>query len=502
MRTPFSMFRRTFRMLMMATLLAATVSVGAFAIPAAPIRKAPDRPPATAARLDRNMVNLRERNLPSDWSIEPGKLRNVKWSVDVGNKTFGSPVVAHGRVFVATNNANPRDAILKGNMAVLMAFDERDGKFLWQIAHEPPKGPVYCPGCTHLLMSTPTVDGRKLYYATPTCEVICADCIDGTIHWRQDLGKRMPLPLFRCACSPLVEDDLVFIVTGHGDDAENYEPGIPNAPSFVALNKHTGKVVWESSLPGAKIIGGQWSNPTFAVVNDVPQVIFAGGDGVLYAFTPKTGELLWKCDCLPKRRGLNDRDIDNTFVGTPVVVGNRLYIGMGGQHDGKNHSPPPVSHFLCLDISKRGDVSIKSYNANDPANKGSALVWAYGGLIVPPSAKGPRAHFGPTMSTAAVHDGLVYISERQGYLHGLDAVTGKRQWMHDVKMGIIGSPYLVDGKVYLCSEDGDVWIVEAGKTGKLLATIDMDETMWTTPTAANGVLYLLTHSKLHAIGKR
>src|SRR5258708_7511819 len=108
----------------------------------------PDRPPPGGVDgiPSRNMVNLRERNLPIDWSVEEGKLKNIKWMADVGSNTFGSPVVAHGKVFVATNNARPRDLNVKEKKPVLMAFREADGKFLWQIAHDCPDAPIFCPG--------------------------------------------------------------------------------------------------------------------------------------------------------------------------------------------------------------------------------------------------------------------------------------------------------------------------------------------------------------------
>lgn len=420
-----------------------------------------------------------------------------------GARAFGQPVVAHGRVFVATNNNRPRDPQVKKDSAVLMAFDEKNGAFVWQIAHECPNVPIYCPGDRNLLLSTPTVDGRKLYYVTPICEVICADCLTGNIHWRQDLlPKLKKVPLFRCACSPLVVGDLVYVVSGHGMNTDYEEAIDPDAPSFVALNKHTGKIVWESKLPGANIILGQWSNPTFAVVDGVPQIIFGGGDGVIYGLTPDKGELIWKCDCLPNRAEQKRKSGAPTLVGTPVVVGKKLYVGLGEPHEGLNYGRFAGCYFLCLDITKRGDVSLKSYDAKSPDNRSAALVWAFGGSVKPRPAKERAIHFGPTMSTAAIHDGLVYISERDGYLHCLDAETGRPHWVHDVKSQIISSPYWADGKIYLACEDG-VAILAHGKNKKVLAeTIDMEHAMWTTPTAANGVLFVLTHAKLYAIGVR
>ena len=103
-------------------------------------------------------------------------------------------------------------------------------------------------------------------------------------------------------CSPLIAGDLLFVTTGNGADGEGAEakPPHPEAPSFIAVNKLTGKVVWKDNSPGDKIMLGQWSNPAYAVVNGKAQVIFGGGDGWLRGFEPETGKPIWKFDCNPK----------------------------------------------------------------------------------------------------------------------------------------------------------------------------------------------------------
>ena len=234
------------------------------------------------------------------------------------------------------------------------------------------------------------------------------------------------------------------------------------------------------------------------MVNKVPQVIFPGGDCVIYSFDPNTGKLLWKCDCLPKRKNKGQRESDLYIVGSPVVVEDKLFVGLGVHPE--HAQAPRWSWFLCLNISMSGDVSLKSYDAKSPANKNSALVWAFGGPILPAPAKGREVYFGRTISTAAVHDGLVYISEEAGYLHCLDMNTGNRHWQHDLKAGIWGSPYWADGKIYIGDQNGEVRVFAHGKTRKLLATNEMDDLIHTTPAAANGVLFVMTNSKLYAIG--
>ena len=95
------------------------------------------------------------------------------------------------------------------------------------------------------------------------------------------------------------------------------------------------------------------------------------------------------------------------------------------------------------------------------------------------------------MSTAAIHDGLLYISDLSGFLYCLDVKTGDLYWKHDTYAAIWGSPYVVDGKVYLGDEDGDVVILKTGKTKEVLFETNMESAVYTTPVAKDGVLYIL-----------
>jgi outer membrane protein assembly factor BamB len=447
--------------------------------------------------IDRNMVNLVDKNVPTTWSVADGKLKNIKWVAEVGTRSYGGPVIYGGRVFVGTNNDQPRDPKIKETKAVLMCFRESDGAFLYQILHDLPGQEIIREAVHDGLCSTPTAQGDFIYYCTPGCEVICAHAKDGKIAWSFDMMKKLKVfPCYLCNCSPLVVGDLLFVMTGNGTDNQG-DLVSPKAPSFVALRKATGEVVWTSALPGRNIIEGQWANPVYAEANGKPQVIFPGGDGYLYALDPANGNLIWKFNCSPKVD--SDREIKSYFVATPVVYQNKVYIGTGAYPD--HPSPPRVGHFFCIDITKTGDVSCKDdkYDPKAPANKGSALVWHFGGLIQPKPAKGRIEYFGRTISTAAIHDGLVYIAEERGYLHCLDAATGKAYWEHDFRTGIWGSPYWVDGKIYLCTEDGDVHIFAHGKVLKKIGSVDMDESLQTTPVVVNGVLYIATKKKVYAI---
>ena len=459
----------------------------------------------------RNMVNLTDKNIPVTWSAEEGKLKNIKWIAELGNHCYAGPVVADGKVFVGTNNSVPNKKD-KDHKAVLMAFSEQDGKFLWKLEHQSPDDGLFDEGRPSGLCSTPVVEGKRLYYVTPGCEVICAST-DGKIDWTLNMYKDLKVVPFHLSnCSPLIVGDLVMLITGNGTDSEGKVTS-PKAPSFLAINKKTGKVAWQSSLPGERIIEGQWSNPTLAVVNGKQQVIFAGGDCVLYSLEPQTGEVIWKCDCNPTRKNKGAREIDNYIISTPVVAAGKLYVGLGVYPT--NAMTPRSSYFLCLDVAKKGDVSPKTLDAKAAANKDSALVWAVGGLIDPPPPRGRQANFSNTIATAAVYDGLVYITEETGILHCFDANTGKRYWEHDFKDATWASPYYVDGNIYIGTNGGDVVIFQHGKECKYyvdgqpvaaskenykkLPSATLEDHDTGTAVVANGVLYFVTKSKLTAI---
>src|SRR5262249_37094337 len=139
-----------------------------------------------------------------------------------------------------------------------------------------------------------------------------------------------------------------------------------------------------------------------------------------------------------------------------------------------------VGHFWCVDITKKGDVSPEIvtddtvFPPKTKPNPNSAKVWHYGGFVEPGGKYKRPYYFGRTMSTCAVHDGLVYVAELAGFLHCLDAKTGKHYWEHDLEAQTWSSPYWVDGKVYAGNEDGRIFIFAHGKDKKVIDSIDMD----------------------------
>jgi outer membrane protein assembly factor BamB len=187
-------------------------------------------------------------------------------------------------------------------------------------------------------------------------------------------------------------------------------------------------------------------------------------------------------------------------MATPVVHENKVYVGVGQNPD----DGVGVGHLWCVDITKTGDLSsevaLEDGSTKSKPNENSGVVWHFGG----PAPKGGNREylFGRTLSTCAIHDGLLYVAELDGFVHCLDAKTGQHHWDHDLKSAIWGSPYCVDGKVYIGNEDGDMYVFAHGKEKKLLGQIEMGRPIKTPAVAANGVLYIMTDTHLYAVAQK
>lgn len=184
------------------------------------------------------------------------------------------------------------------------------------------------------------------------------DATDADIIWQYDMMKELNVfPHNMSAGCPLIVGDILYVHTANGLDDGHLNLPSPNAPSFIALDKKTGKLLWKSSLPGKNIMHGQWSNATYAEIDGVRQVIFPAGDGWIYSLVPETGELIWKFDGNPKDSvyELGGTGTRSDYIGTPVVYDNKIYIGLGQDPE---HSTG-ISHFWCIapKKDKKGDIS-------------------------------------------------------------------------------------------------------------------------------------------------
>lgn len=472
--------------------------------------------PLFGGHLQRNFVNPHVKGLPKEWDADEGT--NVKYSIDLGSLAYGGPVVADGKIFIGTNNDNPRNPEIKGDKGIIMCFNEADGKFLWQAVHDKlPAGRVN-DWPQEGICSSPVIDGDRLYYVSNRCEVVCADVNgDGKggakIYWTLDMmGKLNVFPHNLATSSPLIVGDTLFVVTSNGVDEKHLRIPSPKAPSFIAVSTKDGSVKWTSAAPGLEIMHGQWSSPVYAEPNGKPQIIFPGGDGWIYAYHPNDGKLLWKFDCNPKDSvyRLGGKGTKNDFIATPVVYDDKLYIGVGQdpEHD------TGIGHFWCIDITKTPKNDAKdlspvkdNFDPKAEVNKSSGLVWHYGGIVKEGEKNwtGRGYKFGRTMSTCSIINDILYVAEFAGYVHCMDAKNGKVYWVHDMEAATWASTYWADDKIYIGNEDGFTMVFKHGKEKEVLAQIDMGvDKVRTSAVAANGTLYLMTENptKLWAIAKK
>jgi outer membrane protein assembly factor BamB len=443
--------------------------------------------PMWGGNPQRNMVSL-AKSLPSSWSVKTNE--NVKWKADIGGTSYGNPVVADGKVFLGTNNENPKNSAIPGDKGILMCFREADGKFLWQAVSEKLESAYDWP--EQGVCSSPAVEGKRVYYVTNRGELVCLDtegfgdgkndgpfqnetykgATDADIIWKLDMMKELGvLPHNMSNSSPAISGDLLFLETSNGVDENNEKVLAPKAPSFIAVDKNTGKVAWQDNSPGEHILHGQWSSPAIGEVGGIMQAFFPGGDGILYGFDARSGNKLWSFDLNPK--GSVFPKTRNYVISTPVLSDSKIFLAVG--QDPENGEG--AGHMYAIDPSKRGDITE------------TGKLWQYDKIR-------------RSISTAAVSDGLVYISDFSGFLHCLDSSTGKPYWNFDMLAAIWGSALVADGRVYLGDEDGDVVVFQAGKEMKKLFETNMGSAVYSTPVAANGVLYIMSRNALYAIGAK
>ncbi|HKE84778.1 MAG TPA: PQQ-binding-like beta-propeller repeat protein, partial [Vicinamibacterales bacterium] len=405
---------------------------------------------------DRNQVS-NMKNLPTDWDVKSKK--NVKWMADLGSQSYGNPVVADGKVFVGTNNELARDPKQPGDRGVLMAFRESDGQFLWQQTHVKLEAGRANDWPYQGVASSPLVEGKRLYYVSNRGVVFCLDTEgfrdnenngpfkdekltgpnDADIIWSFDMLEEVgSYPHNMSNSSPVINGDLVYLSTSNGQDESHVHIPSPRAPSIIALNKNTGKLVWEDNSVEDRILHGQWSTPAVGTIGGVLQVVSAQGDGWVRGYEAMTGKKLWEFDTNPKDSVWPRTR--NELIATPVIYEDKVYIGNGQDPE---HGEG-VGHFYAIDATKRGDITQ------------TGKVWQFDKIR-------------RSISTAAIADGLVYISDFSGYLHCLDQKTGQEYWVHDMLAAVWASPFVVDGKVYLGDEDGDVVVMAAGKKKEVLS---------------------------------
>jgi outer membrane protein assembly factor BamB len=473
----------------------------------------------------RNMA-CRETGLPNSFvagefigatdEIDFESTENVKWIAKLGSQCYGNPTVADGRIYIGTNNDAPRDERFKGDRSTVFCLDEESGELIWQF-NLPKLGTGKVSDWEFLGMcSSPAVDGDRVYLVTNHCEVVCLD-VQGMKNGNdgpfQDEGKMMaergqpPVEINKdkdadviwrlnmideCGVFPhnitssavLVVGDALWVTTSNGVDYGHVETPAPNAPCLILVDKNTGKLLGEeASGLSTRIYHANWTSPAYLKTDSAESAIFGGPDGWVYAFKPtpvkdEDGYLVfeeaWRYDANKPEYRVKDgkplkyatRKGPSEVLGTPIIYDDKVYavIGQDPEHG------EGVGNLVCLDANGKE-------------------LWTY-----------DKIH--RSISTISAQDDLLFVADYSGFVYCVDAKTGEEYWIHDTKGHIWGSTLVADGKVYIGNEDGYMTILQAKKeySPSEVIEIDMTSPVYSSPIAANGVLYVATHTHLFALG--
>ena len=433
----------------------------------------------------------RTGNPPVDWDADTG--RNVVWSVELGYETYGRPLVADGVVYVGTDNGKRMNRAYQEKSGVLLAFRAADGQFLWQDV-----APRVDRGLREFLLptttGTPYVEGNRLYYVTAECQLrsldtqgfrdrenngpyqqeMFQDDTAADIVWELDMCGRLGVfPHEATNSDVLPVGDLLMVSTSNGQNEGHTRVPSPRAPSLIAVDKHSGEVIWRTIGPGAQVLHGQWSSPVAIDVGGRTQVLSGGGDGWLRAYDALSGREVWQFDGNPKDARWLPRPrvfSRGSIIAEPVFADGRVFVAMG--QDPSHGNGPSLIH--AVSPNGQGDVTA------------SRLLWT-------------NRNVGRVVATPIAADGLLYVADVGGTVHCLDAATGAHIWKHETHESIWGSLLLAGDRLYVGNLEGRMTVLRAGRQKELLAEIEMDAPLYSRPTVVGDAMYLATYSRLYRI---
>ncbi|MGE0863239.1 MAG: PQQ-binding-like beta-propeller repeat protein [Vicinamibacterales bacterium] len=453
-------------------------------------RRAPDvawpqfRGPSGAGILDSG-------KLPTAWSPSS----NVAWRVEVKGRGWSSPVAWDNLVFV-TSAISPGtfkapstgifgndyaaelssqglsdDEVVKkvvsrdieltaesGDIRYMVyAFDAATGKLRWE--REAHKGAPF--GGRHrkntYASETPATDGERLYAYFGNVGLF-AYSLDGKPLWQARFDPQPMYLDFGTASSPVVHDGRVYVL--HDNDGKSFA---------AAVDAKTGAIAWrvDRALRSGQMTSG-WSTP-FIWTNERRSELVIIGQQHAVSYALDSGKELWRIG------GLTGQSTPS-----PVAAGGLLYLATGSQ--GENNRP-----VFAVRPGATGDITLAKGE-----DRNAFVAWFH-----------PRAS--AYTSSPLVYRGRMYVVNDNGILTVFDATTGKE--IYKARAGGSGntfsaSPWASDGKVYLLSEDGHTFVIEAGDKYVELAKNSLDEMSLASPALAPDALFMRTQTKLYRIGTR
>lgn len=407
-----------------------------------------------------------------NWNADSsaGRLWNIRWKTPIPGLSHSSPIVWGDRVYVATAIALDGDAPLKvglygaGDPANdngeqiwrIYCLDKKSGKVLWQ--RDTHKGIAKSKRHTKATHANTTLatDGRRLI-AFFGSEGLHAYSLEGKPLWKKEFGLiDMGPPGYDLqwgfASSPVLFEDRIVIQCDGRNDA------------FVAMfSAEDGKELWRT--PRKEVSRLSWATPAVVRTGELTQIVLNGWPYIA-AYDFASGKELWRL------KGGGD-----VPVPTPVFAHGLIFItnAHGGQ-----------APLYAVKPEATGDISL---DANATMNRG--VAWS-------------EPKNGAYMQTPLIVGDLLYSCSDRGVLKVFEARTGKLVYTQRLGAGTTGftsSPVAAGDRVYFTSEEGETYVLKAGRVFELLATNKLGEIAMATPAISDGVLLFRTRGHLVAVGE-
>lgn len=366
-----------------------------------------------------------EKNLPLTWS----ESENVLWKTALPGRGWSTPVIGGDEIWLTAAAEGSR------SLRVLMV-EAGTGAIKRNVEvfrlSEPVAGHSKNSGASPSAL----LDGDRVYVHFGSYGTACLRR-DGQVLWRNT-----ELHYFQAhgpGGSPVLAEDRL-ILSCDGNDTQ----------FVVALDKHTGKVVWRKPRPSAMA----YATPLVIQTPGGPQVVSPGAHRTV-SYDPRTGEELWH---VTYGDGFSN-------VPRPVFGGGLVYITTGF------YQP----ELLAVRVDGRGDVTR------------SHVAWRYGRGV-------------PLTPSPVLVDGLIYMVSDNGIVTCLDARTGKEQWRQRLSGNFSASPVSADGRIYFLSEEGETTVIAPGRVFRKLAGNKLDGRFLASIAVSAGALYTRSDTHLYRIG--
>jgi outer membrane protein assembly factor BamB len=407
------------------------------------------------------------QRLPDTWSATTGA--NVRWKVAVPGLAHSSPIVWRDRVFVTSAISSRADATFKPGLYgagtasedrtrhdwIVRALDLATGKTLWtQTAYSgEPKEKRHIKAT--YANATPFTDGRYVVAFFGSQGLYAYD-LSGRLVWKKDLGVlntgAYDLPEYEwgTASSPIIYKDLVIVQCDTQDES-----------FLLAADAKTGNTVWKTlrkELPS-------WGTPNvYQPSNGGASELVTNASNFIRGYDPDTGAERWRLGGSSK-----------ITAPTPVFGGGLFVVASGRA---------PERPIFAIRPGGTGDITPAG-----SADSSSHVAWRKTGR-------------GSYMPTPLIYGDIVYLLGNAGLFDAYELATGAevyRQRLEHGGSGFSASPIAADGRIYLSSEDGDIFVVKSGRTFELIGKNQMGEPLMATPALAAGTMLVRGERHLFAI---